>query len=113
MSDVMKIATERKSELEKMIGELESEISEIREEMATLDDFLEFGASLMGDESKPSAPAAKPSAPQTKEAAPAAKSEAGGLPRLDGKKAVDPFDQPNTASVAELRPTQRPVSRPV
>jgi len=110
MSDVMKIATDRKAELEKSIVALEQQITDIREEMATLDDFLEYGAGLMAQDGKPTQPVAKP--------APSAdavqKRKSGDLPSLGEKKAVDPFDQPDgvAGSVSELRPTERRVSRP-
>ena len=110
MSDVMKIAADRKSELEKSILALENKISEIREEMATLDDFLEFGARLMGQDGKPTAPPAK----ATPSEAPAPKREVSGLPSLGASKGIDPFDQPDAvaASVSELPTKQRPISRP-
>ena len=110
MSDVMKIATDRKAELEKSIVALEQQITDIREEMATLDDFLEYGAGLIAQDGKPTQPAAQP-APA---ADPAQKRKSGDLPSLGAKKAVDPFDQPDAvaASVSELRPTERRVSRP-
>lgn len=61
MSDAMNVAQQRRSGYQKAIAQKESEIAELKEHLEDLDNFLEFGQSLLGNE--PAAAAAATSAP--------------------------------------------------
>ncbi len=56
MSDAMQVAHQNRKEHLKAISQKEAEIAELREMIADLDSFIEFGNSLLG---KPAAPAAE------------------------------------------------------
>ncbi|MEO9824485.1 MAG: hypothetical protein ABJF50_08730 [Paracoccaceae bacterium] len=50
MSDAMQVAQTRRAGYQKAIAQKETEIAELREHLEDLDNFLEFGESLMGND---------------------------------------------------------------
>ena len=61
MSDAMQVAQQRRAGYQKAIAQKETEIAELKEHLEDLDNFLEFGESLMGNEPAAAAtPAAGP-----------------------------------------------------
>jgi hypothetical protein len=94
MSDAMQVAQQRRAGYQKAIAQKESEIAELRELMEDLDNFLEFGQSLLGKDPaasiaqpQPARPAA-PNQPKPQEqAAPQARPE-----KAEGQKA-NPEDE--------------------
>ena len=92
MSDAMQVAQQRRAGYQKAIAQKETEIAELKEHLEDLDNFLEFGESLMGNEP---AAAASPtgrtvvsrpavSRPIQPEKADAKKEVAGNIARSDG-----------------------------
>ena len=73
MSDAMQVAKQNRKDHVKAIAQKEAEIAELREAIADLDSFIEFGNSLLGQDApaQPQAPAqrkvSKP-APQDEQA---------------------------------------------
>jgi len=58
MADVLQVAKQRRSEYEKQIAAKEAEIADIREMIADLESFIDFGASLVDGKSEPAKPEA-------------------------------------------------------
>ena len=54
MSDAMQVADQNRKNYKKAIAQKEAEIAELREMIVDLDNFIEFGNSLLGKEIKPS-----------------------------------------------------------
>ncbi len=50
MSDAMQVAQQRKNEYTKAIAKKEEEIAELKEMIADLDSFMEFGKELLGNQ---------------------------------------------------------------
>lgn len=50
MSDAMQVAQQRKNEYTKAIAKKEEEIAELKEMIADLDSFMEFGKELLGSQ---------------------------------------------------------------
>jgi glutathione S-transferase len=50
MSDAMQVAQQRRAGYQKAIAQKETEIAELKEHLEDLDNFLEFGESLMGND---------------------------------------------------------------
>ena len=64
MSDAMQVAQQRRAGYQKAIAQKESEIAELREFMEDLDNFLEFGQSLLGkDPAESVRPVSRPVTP--------------------------------------------------
>lgn len=64
MSDAMQVAQQRRAGYQKAIAQKESEIAELREFMEDLDNFLEFGQSLLGkDPAEAVRPVSRPVTP--------------------------------------------------
>ena len=108
MSDVMKIAKSRQEDLKKAITAKETEIAELREEIESLTDFLEFGQSLA--ERAAGVTKVTPKAAQPAPTQPAQTPEAKDITDLD----FDPFEDGDDAkgSVSQLRPQSRPQPGP-
>ena len=64
MADAIKIAQQRRDDYKKAISEKEKEIEELKELIADLDSFIEFGEALMSDGDTKVAEAPKDAAPK-------------------------------------------------